>query len=261
MWAGKAQVDYRPDGDTLLYAGVNRGVKAGNFNAPLPTGGAPLTPAQMSYNPEVLTSYEAGYKATFWQGRARLDASVFDYDYSNYQAFSFNGLSGYVLNKPARSYGGEIGLSILPLPNLEVDITGSLFHARVKNIVVGADVAPREVQPTFAPEEQTTIRAQYTFPGAFMNGDIVVGGDMYYTGGFYTNIQNFDSQRLPGYVLFNAHVTWRDADDRWSLTMFGDNLADKRYGNVLFDLTTVCGCSEKSFGPPRWLGATLGYKL
>jgi iron complex outermembrane receptor protein len=261
MWAGKAQIEYEPADGILIYAGVNRGVKAGNYNAPLPTGGAPLTPAQMSYNPEVLTSYEAGYKASFWEGRARLDASVFDYDYANYQAFSFNGLSGYVLNRPARSYGGEISLSLLPLPDLQIDVSGSLFHARVKNIAVAAGVANREVQPTFAPEQQASVRAQYTFPEALMGGDVVVGGDMYYTGGFFTNIQNFDSQRLPGYVLFDAQVSWHAADDRWSLTVFGTNLADKRYGTILFDLTTICGCSEKAFGPPRWIGATLGYKI
>lgn len=35
LWAGKVQLDYRPNDDLLLYAGVNRGVKAGSYNAPL----------------------------------------------------------------------------------------------------------------------------------------------------------------------------------------------------------------------------------
>ncbi len=35
LWAGKLQLDWRPNDDTLVYAGFNRGVKAGSFNAPL----------------------------------------------------------------------------------------------------------------------------------------------------------------------------------------------------------------------------------
>ena len=32
LWAGKAQVEFRPNSDLLVYAGVNRGVKGGNYN-------------------------------------------------------------------------------------------------------------------------------------------------------------------------------------------------------------------------------------
>jgi len=35
LWAGKLQLDYHLTDQFLLYAGVNRGVKAGSFNAPL----------------------------------------------------------------------------------------------------------------------------------------------------------------------------------------------------------------------------------
>ena len=33
LWAGKTQLEYRPEKDVLLYVGANRGVKAGSFNA------------------------------------------------------------------------------------------------------------------------------------------------------------------------------------------------------------------------------------
>ena len=35
FWTGKLNLDWRPSDDMLVYAGVNRGVKAGSFNAPL----------------------------------------------------------------------------------------------------------------------------------------------------------------------------------------------------------------------------------
>lgn len=62
-WAGKLQVTYDMSDDLMLYGGVNRGVKAGSYNAPLlgafyGAGG----PGSLPYDEEVLTSYEGGFK-------------------------------------------------------------------------------------------------------------------------------------------------------------------------------------------------------
>ena len=35
LWAGKAQLDWHVNEDFLVYAGINRGVKAASYNAPL----------------------------------------------------------------------------------------------------------------------------------------------------------------------------------------------------------------------------------
>ena len=42
---------------------------------------------KMNYDEERLTSYELGFKSTFWDGAARLNGDVFYYDYKNYQGF------------------------------------------------------------------------------------------------------------------------------------------------------------------------------
>jgi len=65
FWTGKLQLDYTPSDDLLLYAGINRGVKAGSFNAALlgaylGGGGNDGVP----YDEEVLTSFEVGFKST-----------------------------------------------------------------------------------------------------------------------------------------------------------------------------------------------------
>ncbi len=258
LWAGKAEVQYQANNDLLLFASFNRGAKAGNFNAPLPTGTV-LTPAQMSYKAETLLAYEAGVKSTLLDDRAYLDASVFDYDYHNYQAFSFSGVSGYTQNHPARSYGGEVSLTLKPVDGLQIDSALSLFHARVKDIAIGAGIAPSTVQPTFAPSEQFNTRVAYTLPLKIAGGTLQVGGNAYYTSSFFTDIQNFADQRLPGYWLFDAQVAWHAPGGHWVAAAFANNLLDKRYGTILFDLTTLCGCEEKAFGQPRFIGGKLAY--
>ncbi len=45
--------------------------------------------ADVPYDEEELTSYEIGLKTDLFNGSSRLNASVFYYDYSDFQAFAF----------------------------------------------------------------------------------------------------------------------------------------------------------------------------
>ncbi len=85
LWAGKVQLDWRPNEDWLLYLGLNRGVKAGSFNAQL-AGGLPIAPVDIPYGDETLHSIETGFKSTWGDGRTRFNGTFFYYDYSDYQA-------------------------------------------------------------------------------------------------------------------------------------------------------------------------------
>lgn len=100
LWTGKIQIDWTPTSDLLVYAGINRGVKAGGFNAPIDFGGAQLTPGGYSYgyDEEILLAYEVGFKSTLFDGSTRFNGSVYYYDYQDYQGYVFAGVSGNVVN-------------------------------------------------------------------------------------------------------------------------------------------------------------------
>lgn len=260
LWAGKAQLEYRPSRDLLLYVGVNRGVKGGSYNAKLPDGTPPLTPGQIPYLPEEIVSYEGGFKATLLDGKATFNAAGFYYDYSNYQAFTFANVSGYVQNRPARTYGAEVELSLRPMDGLQLDAAASFFNARVKALEVAPGVA-RDVRPAFAPETQLSGRISYTPPVSVAGGSLTFGADASYTSGFYHNLRNFDANWLSGYALFNARIGWEDEAEKFRLSFFVNNIGDKRYKTVGYDLSTLCGCTEESYGRPRWWGVTAGFTL
>jgi iron complex outermembrane receptor protein len=102
-WRLGAEFDLAPG--TLLFGTVSTGYKAGGFNDGCLAGSSHqgvACPAQAAvpaeglvYQPETLTSYEAGFKSRFWGGRASLNASAFYYDYANLQ------LSGVVIGNGA----------------------------------------------------------------------------------------------------------------------------------------------------------------
>ena len=66
-------------------------------------------PEEYCYDEEILLSYEAGFKSTLMDGRARVNGSFYYYNYSDYQVFQFIGTSGAVYNSDAEYYGGEVG--------------------------------------------------------------------------------------------------------------------------------------------------------
>src|SRR3546814_12290500 len=59
MWSDKAQLDYKPNQDILLYASVSRGVKGPGFNANL---GGLLDFDNTGYRDEYVWAYEGGVK-------------------------------------------------------------------------------------------------------------------------------------------------------------------------------------------------------
>lgn len=247
LWAGKAQLEYRPDSDLMIYAGVNRGVKAGSYNAQL-AGGLAVPTSAIPYKGETLTSYEGGFKYTFPDGRSRFNASAYYYDYKNYQAFLFTGVSGVVINADARTYGIEAEVFTQPFHGLDTGLSVSWFDAKVKDVPLRVDgPIVRDVRPVYAPRLQASGILRYGFDA--FGGRMSVGGDAQYTSSFYYNLRNFSADKFGGYVMVNASVNWKL--DPWDLTFAVRNLTDARAGVQGFDLATFCGCNEVSYKPPR----------
>jgi iron complex outermembrane receptor protein len=251
LWAAKAQLDWRPSDDLLLYAGVNRGVKAGSFNAPLlgaylGSGGD----AAIDYGEEILLAYEGGFKMSLTEN-TRLNGSVFYYDYSDYQAFLFVGVGGVVINADADNIGMELELQSSPAEGLDVILSMSYFDATVKDIPLrsGSPLPPRDVDPTYAPELQMTGLVRYEWP--ISSGSLAIQGDISYSDEYYYNLRNFDADKFDSYVMLNSQLSWMSTDGLWQATLAVRNLTDERAGVQGFDLATLCGCNEVSYRDPR----------
>ena len=126
------ELDWTPSDDLLVYAKYSRGNKAGGFNA----GATFLFDAEtlFEFDGEVLKSYEGGMKATLFNGRARLNASVFHYDYQGFQNFSAQGINLIVFNTDAENTGAEIELIANPFEGLELLLGLSLQDAKQKDV-------------------------------------------------------------------------------------------------------------------------------
>ncbi|WP_313805862.1 TonB-dependent receptor [Sphingobium sp.] len=257
LWAAKAQLEYRPAERILIYAGVNRGVKGGSYNAPIPDGSPPLSSALMSYGPETLINYEGGVK--FGDRLFSVNASAFYYDYQDYQAFLFRNNSGFVQNTDARVYGFDIDMGFQLADGLHATVGGSYTHAVIPDFEIAPGVF-RDVRPTYAPRTQLSGDLTYTVPSDVFDGRLTLNAQASYASGFYHNIRNFNADWFNGRTLINLSGNWT-ANSGIRIGVYAKNLLDKRYGLIGFDSVANFGGNIESYGMPRTYGVSLGYKF
>jgi iron complex outermembrane receptor protein len=258
FWTGKLQLDWRANDDLLVYAGINRGVKAGSFNAPLlgaflGSGGVDALP----YSEEVLLSYEAGFKKSFADGVTTFNAAAYYYDYSDYQAFMFVGVGGVVINADAENYGVELELKTSPAQGFDAIFSMAWMDATVKDVPLRAfsPLPPRDVEPTYAPPFQATAIARYEWAG--LSGMLHVRGDISYSDEFFYNLRNFDADKFDSYTLVGLGLGWENAEANLKVDLAIRNLTDESAGIQGFDLATLCGCNEVSYRAPRSFGISV----
>ena len=257
LWAGKIQLDFRPTDNMLWYFGVNRGVKAGSFNAQL-AGGLPVPISAIPYGEETLLSYEGGFKWTSNSGTTRVNGAAFYYDYSDYQAFLFTGVSGVVVNNDADNSGVELEVQSSPADGLDLLLSVAWFDATVKDVPLRVDgPIVRDVDPVYAPEFQVSGLIRYEWQG--LGGMLNAQADFTYSDEYFYNLRNFDADKYDSYTMVGARLGWQSTEGNWDVSLNIRNLTDERAGIQGFDLATLCGCNEISYQPPRWYGLTLRY--
>jgi iron complex outermembrane receptor protein len=257
LFAGKLQVEYRPSDGVLFFLGVNRGVKAGSYNAKIFDGSPNVSPSEIPYDPEVLLSYEGGVKWTPVDMPISINATAFHYDYSDYQAYLFTANTGVVQNVDADTDGLELQVNSRIGDNLMATFGYAWTDATIPDFAIAPDVY-RDVEPTFTSEHAAALQLRYDVPREILSGRMELGGSVTYSSSFFHNLRNFDADELDGRTLANADISWFSVDDRWHVTGYIKNMTDERYATVGFDSAPNCGCSIEAYGMPRTYGVAIG---
>ena len=250
-WAAKAQLNYSPSDEVLLYAGVSRGIKSGGFNMPL----YPLAEQDFEFGGEVLVAYELGWKASLGD-RTRLNGSVYYYDYQDYQAYSFDGFATFLFNANADTFGGELELTTSPIDGLDILFGVSYLDTEVTDV-------PLNISPTgtedgvLSPKLSFNGLIRYSFP-------LGAGAMTAQLDGSWKDDHNFNLSFTPviqqsAFGLANARLIYETDDGHWWGSVFVRNITDKDYRSYGFDTTGYFGATEDVLGIPRWAGVSLRY--
>ncbi len=238
----RANIDYTPNEDDLIYLSATKGLRSGGMNLVFFSSNA-------TYDGEELVAYELGYKGTKLDGRLQLNASVYLYDYENVHTFS-NGASfagGYTTNVIAvpkgEMKGVELDATWLAGDNFTLGANFSLTKSKYKSDVFAINPidenAPESLFDPFAtqsnlngnqmirvPEMKTGAYAQYTWPMA-ENGKLDFLVNYSWIDRVYFTVYEDKNHSAPSYDRFDVRSSWISADDAWTVAVFVNNVFDK----------------------------------
>ncbi|WP_240946247.1 TonB-dependent receptor [Pseudomaricurvus alkylphenolicus] len=268
LWSGKIQLDWTPNEDLLVYGGVNRGVKAGGFNAKL--GTAPPVPPAFEYDPEILTAYEIGFKSTIFGGTTRFNGSAYYYDYDDNQSFQYFGLQNYVINVDAVNKGVEFDITSNPIDGLDLMFNVGYIDATLEDVPfatgefgpngVGNDVRLLDKKPAYTPKISYSGLARYEWDSPFSDGSLYVQYDFFYSDSYYTFVTNYEATEMEDHLVHNFRLGYTSEDRSWGVDLVLENVEDERYSEIAFEFSSICGCSDYAVsGKPRWASATVYY--
>ncbi|HZU62917.1 MAG TPA: TonB-dependent receptor [Novosphingobium sp.] len=264
-WSGKAEIDYKPAGNVLIYASVNRGTKSGGFgtvSSPTPytdsaavseATGRPLVQA-IPFGQEVLTNWEGGYKLTLLNHTTHFNGSVFFYNYQGYQAFQNLGINQYISNHQAYVHGAEFDFNARPVAGLYLGAFLTLLSTRVKAIVLpDGTLADRQLPQ--APKTSIGWQARYEFPAG--PGRLALSTDWKYESGQYFETNNAPVDFQPAHTVGNVRVSYALAEGKYELAAFLNNVTDRHYLVYSLDLSSLLGASTQTYARPRTWGLSL----
>ncbi|MEZ5500388.1 MAG: TonB-dependent receptor [Steroidobacteraceae bacterium] len=254
----KLGIDYKLNDDVLLYASYTEGFKSGGYNDYQPTN--PV------YDPETIKSFEIGAKTDWMDGRLRLNAAAFWYDYNDLQVTTFFQSLTLVSNAATAKVKG-IDLELLARPNdaFDVGVNLSFLDATYDKFDVPYGVCSQYVLDNFtdpgcadvptvrpvgsprvvdasgnnlnnAPEFKGNLFAQYRVP--LGSGSLTLFGQLSHTDDIYFNAANEDVAKQSAITLLDASLSWRNADESLEVSLYGKNLSDEEYFHNIVQFTS-----------------------
>jgi iron complex outermembrane recepter protein len=240
-WDWRAFTQYRWAPWLMTYAQVATGFRSGGVN-PRPFFATQALP----HDPETMRAYEIGAKSDFFDNRLRLNFATF---LNKYEDILFATTSCPLPGSPATPCflpinagtadirGYELEISAEPVEGFLIDASASTLDFEYTSIdpvkSAGAGITLNSTAP-FAPELMWSFGTQYEIKmgGA---GSLTPRVDVNFQDSYYTTPNNSPFSLVPDRRLVNARLTWRSADESWSVAVEGTNLTDEVYYLGLFD--------------------------
>ena len=203
---------------------------------------------------EVVDAFEAGVKSSLFDNQLNLNASVFYYDYSNFQTTEVNdqGLLEPINAGDATAEGAEIELSFEPTDTFALTASYGYNKARFDD-QVGAPFSGNKLR--LSPDQTASIAAKLivdTPVGALS----LVPSATWQSEVFFDNTER-DAISQDGYALvnFNAQL---DLNDHWFVRAYVTNLLDEEYLIDAGNTGDAFGIPTFIAGTPQFFGARIG---
>ena len=250
-WSPEVTLTWRPNDDITVWAAYKSGYKSGGFSTNTVLS-ATSTPESLTFEPETADGGEIGVKSMLMDGRLRVNATAYYYEFDDIQISVFNAaLVAFSVDNAASATttGFEVEATYLATDNLtlrgqfgynegeyddfpnapcyggQVEATGC-FAVPGGNPPFQQDLGGEDL--TRAPEVQGSVGFDYERP---ITANLIFRGsaEAIYTDEYQTNTNNNPLSWQDSFWRYNARVGVQTADGRWDLSVIGRNLDDELY--------------------------------
>ena len=248
----------------MLYGTASRGFKAGGLETTrlsepadpltlLPPPGATIA----TYDAEQVWAYEAGAKGSLLDGRLRVAAAAYTYDYQDRQVDVFDPTQGLaaVLNI-GEVEGTGLELELLWVLNRYWDVHVALGYldAESRGIPSAACADCDGHRPPDSPERTASgaLNVHYPFAGGEWLGTV----EFFWQSEFHSNLNNHPLGEIDSSGTVNLHVGWED--ERWRIVAYLENVADevtlqaRHFGSFQLAINAT---------RPRTAGVNISYRI
>jgi len=268
---GKIGLDYKVSDDVLVYASYNRGFRSGSINNGLQFT-ALANPSDAYAAPEFVDAYELGLKGDFLDGRLRVNATAFYYEYEDQQFINQVGLAADLENAgESEILGLELEVLALLSDNLSLKLGLGLLDTEFTELSLSNPLTPDPFDEVdlagneliSAPDVNFNIALDYDIPTSWgsLNAHVDANyqGDQFYSA--YNDFPTFEEIGQDAYWLVNSRLSAAVGDEgNLTISAWVKNLADEEYDVYAINLQAL-GFDYFLTGAPRTYGLEVGYRF
>lgn len=233
----KLGLDYDLDRQTLLYASVGNGYKAGGYR-PITVNGVQ---SASYFRPEKITAIEIGAKTTQLAGKLTLSVALFRNDYRDFQIQSRTLLSGPPLTtqtliynaERAISQGAELETVFRPDGAWRLNATLGLLDSQYKQFdlatgdIFNNNAAPVSYAGRMAFAPRTTLNLGVEYRLAWAGGALTPRLQTHYESDKNLDFRGFDVTRQAAFWRSDLSLSYEAPKRRWTLAAYVRNLENK----------------------------------
>jgi iron complex outermembrane receptor protein len=265
----KASAEYQVAERSLIYVTAATGYKGGGNYDGLPPN---------SYEPEHVTSFEAGSKNRLFDNALQLNVTAFHYKYKDYQASQLGCLnlpaglptctaSGRITYNADKAtvYGLELESQWAITSNDRLGVVGALTHSEFNDFVL--PVTPYSSGGDFSgnplpKSPKSTLTVDYSHRFDLANGGTITAAararfvaKQYLLFDIRSPIIKQDS-----YTTGDLNLTYESPGGMWTLTGYANNVSNELVKSYAF-ATSTPGVFYGTYLPPRMYGVRVGAKF
>lgn len=239
---GRANLDWTPNDEDLIYLSVTSGTRAGGFNLG-------NFSANAKYKAESLVAYELGYKGEMLDGTMQVNAAVYYYDYSDVHTpaaspSALGGVSTSTFAVPgAEMMGFDTDVLWLMTDRITLGAAVSFTHSEYTEDFEVIDefnaqrpgslfdplATPFNIKGNTmlrVPEKKFSGYGQYALPLSGDRGTITFLADYSWIDKVYFSLFEEDTDEAPSYSRVDTRITWLSAGENWNVSAFCNNVFD-----------------------------------